>query len=79
MFENETIVQPKESEWFGFYKNGQDKIITPVEDSILYKQDRIGLKTLNETGRLHFLLSEGNHLQFTEKWFIANILQPFLK
>ncbi|CAG7734170.1 unnamed protein product [Allacma fusca] len=78
LFENETVVQPKESEWFGFYEPGQDKKMVPLQESTLYKEDRIGLRQLNESGRLHLLSSEGNHLAFTKPWFIKNILKPFL-
>lgn len=40
LFEDETIVQPKESEWFGFYAPGQDKKIVSLFDSPIYKQVR---------------------------------------
>lgn len=30
------MVIPKESEWFIFYKPGQDKEILPLEQSVLY-------------------------------------------
>lgn len=42
-------------------------------------QDWLGLKVMNSTGRLHFLASPGDHLQFTEQWFIDNIVSKFLK
>lgn len=37
-FINDTIVQPKESQWFEFYKPGQDKEILPLKESRVYKQ-----------------------------------------
>ena len=37
-FINDTIVQPKESQWFEFYKPGQDKEILPLKESAVYKQ-----------------------------------------
>lgn len=36
MFSNDTMVIPKESAWFTFYKPGQDKEIIPLEQSVLY-------------------------------------------
>lgn len=36
LFENDTMVIPKESEWFAFYTPGQDKEILPFEKSALY-------------------------------------------
>jgi len=36
MFTNDTMVIPKESEWFAFYSPGQDKEIMPLEQSVSY-------------------------------------------
>jgi len=77
-FLNDTMVQPKESEWFGFYVAGQDKEVFTLQDSPLYQEDWLGLKELDESGKLHFIGTEGNHLQFTEEWFINTIVWPFL-
>ncbi|OWF36658.1 Palmitoyl-protein thioesterase 1 [Mizuhopecten yessoensis] len=77
-FTEDTMVQPKESEWFGFYKPGQDKEVVSLNNSQLYTEDWLGLKAMAATNRLHFLSYPGDHLQFTEEWFIANIVKPFL-
>lgn len=37
-FENDTMVEPTESEWFGFYKPGQAKEIQTLQQSDLYLQ-----------------------------------------
>ncbi|XP_050428727.1 palmitoyl-protein thioesterase 1 [Adelges cooleyi] len=79
MFTNDTIVIPKETEWFAFYTPGQDIQITPLEESVIYLTDRIGLRALQESGRLHFLSVPGNHLQFTEDWFLSEIVDKYLK
>jgi len=73
-FMNDTIVQPKESQWFGFYKPGQDKELQTMEETTLYTEDRLGLKQMNENGQLILLETEGNHLQFSKEFFIKNIL-----
>jgi len=78
LFENDTVVIPRESEWFGFYTTGQDVEITSLQDSQLYQEDWIGMKTLDENGQLVFLSTEGNHLDFTDDWFIENII-PYLE
>lgn len=78
-FNKDTMVYPKESEWFGFYKPGQGKEIYSIWESPLYKQDRIGLKKLNDTGRLHFLSIDGDHLKIKLEWFKENIIERFLK
>jgi len=41
MFLNDTIVQPKESQWFQFYTSGQDRIIQPFNESKAYQDVRI--------------------------------------
>ncbi|KAL4235808.1 Palmitoyl-protein thioesterase 1 [Mactra antiquata] len=78
-FLQDTMVEPRESEWFGFYTPGQDKKLYTMFDSPLYTEDKLGLKTLNDTGRITFLASDSDHLQFTETWFINNIVNKFLK
>lgn len=40
-------------------------------------QDRLGLAEMDLDGKLEFLSSEGDHLQFTREWFNANLL-PYL-
>lgn len=73
-FADDTIVQPKESEWFGFYEVGQDNETIPMENTDLYLQDKIGLQKMVYDGKLKFLQSPGDHLQFTRPWFIKNIV-----
>lgn len=77
-FTEDTIVQPKESEWFSFYVPGQDVDILPLEQSDIYTQDWIGLKTLDESGRLEFLSVVGDHLQFNQTWFNDTIIFGYL-
>jgi len=77
-FLNDTMVQPKESEWFGFYTPGQDKDVQTLEETPLYQEDWLGLQEMNENGQLTFLATIGDHLQFTKEWFIENIVTPYL-
>jgi len=76
-FLNDTTVIPNESAWFGFYTPGQDVEIQTLQDSILYTEDRLGLRQMETEGRLHFLSTYGGHLQFSDQWFLDNIL-PWL-
>ena len=50
-----------------------------LRETPLYTEDRIGLKTLDEAGKLHFLSVEGNHLEFSRDWFIQEIVNVYLK
>ena len=100
------MVEPRESEHFEFYTPGQSDVILPLRfvlwrngshsyhrESPIYVEDRIGLKALDEAGKLHFMdvevhqglflyhessLTQGDHLQFTRQWFIDNIINVFL-
>ncbi|XP_028406416.1 palmitoyl-protein thioesterase 1-like [Dendronephthya gigantea] len=77
-FLQDTMVIPKESEWFGYYKPGQDKELYTLQESPLYQEDLLGLKEMDMAGKLHFLGADGDHLQFSQEFFETKIL-PFLK
>ncbi|XP_069333858.1 palmitoyl-protein thioesterase 1 isoform X3 [Eulemur rufifrons] len=77
-FLNDSIVDPVDSEWFGFYRSGQAKETIPLQETTLYTQDRLGLKEMDKAGQLVFLATEGDHLQLSEEWFNANII-PFIE
>ncbi|KAF6202636.1 hypothetical protein GE061_003035 [Apolygus lucorum] len=72
-FADDTMVIPKESSWFGFYTPGQGTNITNLQQSALYIEDRLGLRELDNAGKIDFLTSPGDHLRFTRQWFIDNI------
>ncbi|KAL4712005.1 hypothetical protein ACJJTC_003672 [Scirpophaga incertulas] len=77
-FNNDTIVQPRETEWFGFYLPGQAKEMLTLQQSSIYLDDRLGLKKMDEAGKLVFLSTSGDHLQFDTNWFIKMIVKPYL-
>lgn len=78
-FSEDTMVDPRDSEWFGFYKPGQAKETYTLQESSLYTEDWLGLKQLDSEGKLHFLETVGDHLQIDLDWFLTNIVQKFLK
>ncbi|KAG8143078.1 hypothetical protein E2320_000357 [Naja naja] len=41
-------------------------------------EDRLGLKEMDQAGKLVFLQVEGDHLSFSKEWFFKNIV-PFLQ
>jgi len=75
----DSMVEPRESSHFEFYVPGQADVILPLKESPIYTEDRIGLKSLDEAGRLHFMEVEGNHLEFSREWFIENIINVYFK
>merc|ERR1712079_785496 len=67
---DDTTVEPRETSHFEFYAPGQDKDIVPLRESPLYLEDWIGLRTLDEAGKLILLEIPGDHLQVSTDWLI---------
>ncbi|KAF3440096.1 hypothetical protein FNV43_RR18374 [Rhamnella rubrinervis] len=65
MFEHDTVLIPKETAWFGYYPDGAFSPILPAQETKLYTEDWIGLKTLDEAGKVKFLKVSGNHLEIS--------------
>ena len=58
------VVFPIESSWFGeINKKGE---IIPMEQTDIYKSNLFGLKTIDESGRLHKETIDGVHLEFKD-------------
>ena len=74
---NDTVIAPKDSSWFEFYDKNGLKIV-PLKNSEFYIKDFIGLRKLNEEGRLKFALFYGEHCAYNLKEFIQHIV-TFLK
>uniref|UniRef100_A0A7N0UPI4 Palmitoyl-protein thioesterase 1 n=1 Tax=Kalanchoe fedtschenkoi TaxID=63787 RepID=A0A7N0UPI4_KALFE len=66
MFEHDTVLIPKETAWFGYYPDGAFTPILPANETALYIEDWIGLKTLDEAGKVQFVSVPGNHLEISE-------------
>ncbi|KAK7066528.1 Palmitoyl-protein thioesterase 1 [Halocaridina rubra] len=77
-FLQDGMVIPVDSEWFGFYSPGQDVEVLPLQETKLYFEDWLGLKEMDEAGKLHFLSVEGDHLQFSDQWFLEEIVDRFV-
>ncbi|KAG8739970.1 hypothetical protein FRC10_004937 [Ceratobasidium sp. 414] len=81
--EDETVV-PKETSWFGSYKTvnlsdpdskKEDETIVPMRQQPIYQDDLIGLRTLDESGRIHFVTCEGAHMRITEECWRPLVLK----
>ena len=77
-FSEDTVVVPRGSEWFSFYKLGQANEMLLYNQTQLYLEDWIGLKTLDEAGKVDFLSCPGDHLQFSDEFF-KEIVTKYLK
>jgi palmitoyl-protein thioesterase len=80
MFGDDITVVPRSSEWFEPIRWGTDDpaAIVPYNMTDLYKEDWIGLQTLDRTGRLHFLTCPGAHMQFTLDYLHSQVTVPYL-
>lgn len=69
---DETVV-PKESSWFGAYavpEDGADaleKTVVPMRLQPLYREDWIGLRTLDERGAVVLETCDGEHMVLTDE------------
>ncbi|KAL6777646.1 hypothetical protein ACKKBG_A15070 [Auxenochlorella protothecoides x Auxenochlorella symbiontica] len=69
-FDNDLTVVPRESSQFGFYNGTHTE---SMEETAAYRDDRLGLRTLNESGRLTLANCPGFHMQFTLDWFEQHV------
>lgn len=77
VFANDTTVVPKESGWFAEV-NTTSTEVTKLQDRPIYKEDWLGLKTLDQDGKLHFKTIVGAHMQFGED-LVADVAKEYFK
>ncbi|KAK7295304.1 hypothetical protein RJT34_18210 [Clitoria ternatea] len=77
MFEQDKILIPKETAWFGYYPDGAFHPVIPAQQTKLYTEDWVGLRTLDQAGKVKFVNISGNHLQFSNSDVKTYIL-PYL-
>jgi palmitoyl-protein thioesterase len=76
----DVVIEPLESCHFGFYKNGSKELVESVYEWDIYKEDKLGLKALDDSGRLHLLWDSSSHCDMPEsKECFERIILPFLK
>lgn len=78
MFEHDTVLIPKETSWFGYYPDGFFKPVLPPQSTELYIEDWIGLRTLDEAGKVHFISVPGKHLGISQEDMKKHVV-PYLK
>jgi len=78
MYDDDTTIIPKESAHFGFCALEQDTEVVDIEYLPLYKEDWLGLASLDNQQKLHKLHLSGDHMDFDWSWFKENIVLPFL-
>jgi len=75
MFSEDTMVYPKESEWF--WELQADDTVRKLEETEFFQSDFIGLKKLMDNGKVQFVEWPGQHLQMTTKEMEETLI-PFL-
>lgn len=50
-----------------------------MKDTDLYKEDWIGLRELDESGRLVLGHVPGPHMHFSLEWLRTNVINPYLR
>ncbi|XP_047306572.1 palmitoyl-protein thioesterase 1-like [Impatiens glandulifera] len=80
MFDDEDALVPKETSWFGYFADGSRDKVLPVQETALYKEDWIGLRSLDEAGRVKFINVSGEHLEISErdarKYIVPYLMSP---
>lgn len=77
LFSHEQTVVPKESSWFGSYaprESNEAPTLIPMRLQQLYIEDWIGLRELDESGRVKLLTCEGEHMELH-----SECINPILK
>ena len=80
-FSEDTVVVPRDSAWFGAYAVGsthEAASVVELRDQPLYREDWIGLRALDESGRLVTFDCPGQHMHFTDEWFKRHVLDAHL-
>ncbi|EFJ37944.1 hypothetical protein SELMODRAFT_74606 [Selaginella moellendorffii] len=77
-FDKDTVLVPQETAWFGFFPPNDLTKVLPMEETALYKEDWIGLKSLHEQGRIQFVTFSGDHLSISDQEMLDHVA-PYLK
>ena len=87
-FLQDSVVVPRDSAWFSELRRGR---VVPLRETPLYRgregdedddysenDDPLGLRELDEGGRLLMRTAPGNHMRFSVDWFVREVVRPFL-
>lgn len=74
LFAEDKTVIPKETGWFAEVK--EDKV-TDLRNRTLYKEDWLGLKELDEAGKLKFETTDGGHMTLSDK-MLRDVFKTYL-
>ncbi|KAL5724231.1 hypothetical protein ACHQM5_007516 [Ranunculus cassubicifolius] len=78
MFEQDSVLVPKQTSWFDFFADGGYETLVPHQETKLYVEDWIGLRTLDEAGKVTYVGVPGDHLQIAQD-DMKKYIVPYLK
>ncbi|CAA7058864.1 unnamed protein product [Microthlaspi erraticum] len=78
MFEDDKVIVPKDSSWFGFYPEGEFEPLLSAQQTKLYTEDWIGLKTLDAAGKVKFVSVAGEHIRMANPDVVKYVV-PYLQ
>ncbi|XP_020866510.1 palmitoyl-protein thioesterase 1 isoform X1 [Arabidopsis lyrata subsp. lyrata] len=77
-FQDDEIITPNDSTWFGFYPEGEFEPLLSPNQTKLYTEDWIGLKTLDDAGKVKFVSVAGGHLNMADQDVVKHVV-PYLQ
>ena len=72
----DTVITPIDSSWFEFYDKEGNKIV-PLKESYFYIDDYIGLRKLDEEGKVKFVEFQEEHVLYNMKEYSEEIVEFF--
>jgi palmitoyl-protein thioesterase len=77
MSEDDKVLIPKETSWFGYYPDGEFSPVLPPQQTKLYTEDWIGLREMDEAGKVKFVSVSGGHLGISRSDMTKHMI-PYL-
>mmetsp|Transcript_31411 Transcript_31411/g.101554 ORF Transcript_31411/g.101554 Transcript_31411/m.101554 type:complete len:340 (-) Transcript_31411:290-1309(-) len=71
---NDSFVVPRQSTTHGYWAWGHKGVVVPMRQTPEYREDRLGLRSLDESGRLRMFGFQGDHLEFNASFWVGAVL-----
>ena len=72
----DSVITPRDSSWFEFYDK-EGKVIVPLKESEFYINDNIGLRKLDEEGKVSFVAFKEEHVLYNMDEYRDEIVEFF--
>ena len=72
----DSVITPRDSSWFEFYDK-EGKVIVPLKESEFYINDNIGLRKLDEEGKVSFVAFKEEHVLYNMDEYRNEIVEFF--